>query len=88
MPFENGYKSQEMVNVSPANKLTKEDIYRWGYNAWLYLLPVLAVIGMEILTDLQRFIPDNSAYGAIITYVLLMVIDILRKYKERIVYKI
>ena len=66
------------AKVSPAGTVNKQDLVTVGKNALLFLAPVLVVV----IPSIMSVIPADYKYAAVVLYILNVLLDILRKFKE------
>lgn len=63
--------------------MTKADWYRWSQNTFLFLIPALLVV----LSEGLKLLPENAEYGAVALYLVNILMDLLKKYKQEHTYR-
>ena len=71
------------MTVSNRFELKKEDLVKVGKNALVFAMPALLVL----LGDAVKAVPESWTYGALVLYVLNLIMDVLRKWASVNKYK-
>lgn len=72
-----GEPSMPRLEISPAQSLIFADLKRWAKNAAIFLVPVLLLV----LADLQNYVTPDMRHGAILLYLINLIIDMVRKWQ-------
>lgn len=63
------------MKQSKSGDLNRQDYIKWGWNTLIFLAPALVVL----FTSVADVIPSDAKYGALLLYVLNILVDFLRK---------
>ncbi len=65
-----------MVRPSERFTLDRNDLTKWSRNALVFLAPALLVLVASIV----KVVPTDFKYGAVVLYLLNLLVDLLRKF--------
>jgi len=70
--------------ISKVNEIKREDVAKWGKNALLFTIPAIIVF----IGSVADVIPKDASYGVVLLYVLNLLTDFLKKYRQENKYEI